>query len=80
MHSNAFHFDISCGQHYTYFDFSEFFTTSWVFQRFVALDKFLGETEGEGGGGWWAHLPTLASLGKMALGASVGFLGIGRSN
>ena len=31
------------------------------------------------GGGWWAHPPALATLGKMALGTSVGFLGIGRS-
>ena len=30
------------------------------------------------GGG--VHPPALASLGKMALGASVGFLGIGQSN
>ena len=30
------------------------------------------------GGG--VHLPVLASLGKMALGVSVGFLGIGQSN
>ena len=34
--------------------------------------------ETEGGGGW-AHPPVLATLGKMALEASVGFLGIGRS-
>ena len=32
------------------------------------------------GGGWWDHPPTLAALGKMALGMSVGFLGIGRSD
>ena len=31
---------------------------------------------GVGGGGWWAHPPAVATLGKMALGASVGFLGI----
>ena len=35
---------------------------------------------GGGGGGWWAHPPALATLGKMALGTSVGFLGIGRSD
>ena len=28
--------------------------------------------------GGWAHPPTLATLGKMALGASVGFLSIGQ--
>ena len=43
----------------------------WVFQGFVALDRFLVEM----GGGWWAHPPALASLGKMALRASVGFRG-----
>ena len=32
------------------------------------------------GGGWWDHPPALATLGKMALGTSVGFLGIGRSD
>ena len=32
---------------------------------------------GVGGGGWWAHPLALASLGKMALGASVGFLALG---
>ena len=32
------------------------------------------------GGGWWAHPPALATLGKMALGTSVGFLGVGQSN
>ena len=26
-----------------------------------------------GGGGWWDHPPVLATLGKMALGTSVGF-------
>ena len=31
------------------------------------------------GGGWWDHPPALATLGKVALGTSVGFLGIGRS-
>ena len=46
------------------------------------LDKFLVEMEGGvgGGGGGWAHPPVLATLGKMALGASVGFLGIGQSD
>ena len=32
------------------------------------------------GGGWWAHPPALATLGKMALGTSVGFFGIGQSD
>ena len=36
------------------------------------------ETAG-GEGGWWDHPPALATLGKMALETSVGFLGIGRS-
>ena len=38
------------------------------------------ETAGGVGGGGWAHPPTLATLGKIALGASVGFLGIGWSD
>ena len=37
------------------------------------------ETEGGVGGRGWAHPPALATLGKMALGVSVGFLGIGQS-
>ena len=58
----------------------------WVFQGFVVLVQFLAETAGEeggggvGSGGWWDHPPALATLGKMALGTSVGFLGIGRSD
>ena len=53
----------------------------WVFQGFVALGQASGGNGGrDGGGGWWAHPPALASLGKMALGASMGFLGIGQSN
>ena len=41
-------------------------------------DKFLVETEGGvGHRGWWAHPPALASLGKMALGASVNFSALG---
>ena len=45
-----------------------------VFQGCVALGQVSGGNGGRGGG--WAHPPTLATLGKMALGASVGFLGI----
>ena len=41
--------------------------------------QFLAKTAGGEGGGWWDHPPALATLGKMALGMSVGFLGIGRS-
>ena len=47
------------------------------------LDKFLGEMEGGVGGGWWAHPPALASLGKMRgkmASVCVGFLNIGWSN
>ena len=50
----------------------------WVFQGFVALGHVSGGNEGRGGG--WAHPPTLATLGKIALEASVGFLSIGRSD
>ena len=51
------------------------------FKNFLYLVQFLAETAGgEGGGGWWAHPPALATLGKMALGKSVRFLGIGRSD
>ena len=32
------------------------------------------------GGGWWDHPPALATLGKMALGTSVGFHSIGWSD
>ena len=35
---------------------------------------------GRGEGGWWDHPPALATLAKMALGTSVGFLGIGQSD
>ena len=50
------------------------------FKDLLHLDKFLVETEGGAGGGGWAHPPALATLGKMALEVSVGFLGIGRSD
>ena len=40
----------------------------WVFQGFAALEKVSG---GNRGGGGWAHPPALATLGKMALEASV---------
>ena len=49
------------------------------FKGLLHLNKFLVEMEGGVGGGWWAHPPALAALGKMALGARVGFLGIGWS-
>ena len=53
----------------------------WVFQGFVVLGLVSGGNGGWGGGGrWWDHPTMLATLGKMALGTSVGFLGIGRSN
>ena len=51
------------------------------FKDWLYLVQFMAETAGgEGGDGWWAHPPALATLGKMALGTSVGFLGIGRSD
>ena len=40
------------------------------FKNLLHLDKFLVETEGGMGVGGWAHPPPLATLGKMALGAS----------
>ena len=52
----------------------------WVFQGFIVLGPVSGGNGGWGGGGWWDHPPALATLGKMALGTSVGFLGIGRSD
>ena len=53
----------------------------WVFQGFVVLGPVSGRNgRWGGGGGWWDHPPTLATLGKMALGMSVGFLGIGQSD
>ena len=50
------------------------------FKDLLHLDKFLVEMEGGAGGWGWAHPPALATLGKMALEASVGFLGIGLSD
>ena len=50
----------------------------WVFQGFVALGQVSGGNRGRDGR--WAHPPVLATLGKMALGTSVGFLSIGRSD
>ena len=49
----------------------------WVFQGFAALRQVSGG--GVGGGGVGSPIFTLATLGKMALGASVGFLDIGQS-
>ena len=45
------------------------------FMSWLCLHCLGQVSEGEVGGGgcgWWAHPPTLVSLGKMALGVSVG--------
>ena len=54
----------------------------WVFQGFVVFGPVSGGNGGWGGGvgGGLTHPPALATLGKMALGTSVGFLGIGWSD
>ena len=50
------------------------------FKDLLYLVQFLAEMAGGEGGGWWDHPPVLTTLGKVALGTSVGFLGIGRSD